>query len=167
MRHALPILMSVLLGAQAPAPKVPGAMVRLAPMVGTWSGEGWIRRGPGEPQRFRGQEVVEARLEGRVLLVEGRHLDARDGHPVHHAFAVISENSATGGYHFRSHLADGRSGDYLGEWREGAFVWFMDLPQGGRARYTIHIDGNTWKEVGEVERAGKWIPFFGMDMTRS
>lgn len=167
MRHALLFVLPVLLSAQTPAPVIPEAMARLAPMVGTWAGEGWIRRGPGEPQRFKGQEVVEARLDGRVLLVEGRHLDAKDSRPVHHAFAVISQDEAAGGYHFRSHLADGRSGDYRAEWKDGAFVWYMEIPHTGRMRYTIRIEGRTWKEVGEMEREGRWFPFFGMEMTRS
>ena len=168
MRLALLLAIPTLLSAQAPppAPGVPEAMLRLAPLVGTWTGEGWIRRGPGEPQRFKGKEVVEARLDGRVLLVEGRHLDAKDGHPVHQAFAVISQDEA-GGYHFRSHLADGRSGDYRAEWRDGAFVWYMEIPQAGRMRYTIRIEGSRWKEIGEMERDGKWLPFFGMEMTRA
>ena len=167
MHPALSLVLPTLLAAQVPRPALPEAMARLAPMVGTWTGEGWIRRGPGEPQRFKGREVVEARLDGRVLLVEGRHLDAQDGHPVHHAFAVISMDGTTGGYHFSSHLGDGRSGDYRAEWREGAFIWFMEIPQAGRMRYTIRIEGNHWKELGELEREGKWVPFFGMEMTRS
>lgn len=157
-----------LLSAQAPPPVAPApeAMVRLAPMAGRWAGEGWIRRGPGEPERFKGSETVEARLGGHVLVVEGRHVDAKDGHLVHQAFAVISFDPASGAYRFRSHLANGWGGDYRGEWKDGAFVWFMEMPRMGALRYTIRIQAGVWEEVGELEREGAWSKFFEMRMKR-
>ena len=165
---ALTALLAPALAAQAPPPTAPvsEAMGRLAPMAGRWAGEGWIRRGPGEPERFQGTETVEARLGGHVLLVEGRHLDAKDGRLVHHAFAVLSHDAARGVYRFRSHLANGLGGDYAGEWKDGAFVWTMALPRGGTARYTIRIQGDAWDEVGEMERQGAWVRFFEMRMKR-
>jgi hypothetical protein len=135
-------------------------------MIGHWAGEGWIRRGPGEPQRFKGTETVESRLGGHVLVVEGRHLDPKDGREVHHAFAVISYDPAQSAYRFRSHLANGLSGDHQAEWKEGAFVWSMEVPRVGTMRYTIRIKGNVWDEVGEMQREGVWHPFFEMHMKR-
>ena len=168
-RSALWLTLPMLLGAQAPPPatEAPEAMKRLAPMVGTWSGEGWIRRGPGEPQRFKGQETVEAKVGGHVLAIEGRHLDGQDGRVVHNAFAVLSYDATAGTYRFRSHLANGMAGDYSGEWKDGAFIWSMEIPQRGRMRYTIRIEGDAWTEVGEMERGGAWVPFFGMKMRRT
>ena len=158
-----------LLSAQAPPPVAPApeAMLRLAPMAGRWSGEGWIRRGPGEPETFKGTETVESRLGGHILLVEGKHQDAKDGHLVHHAFGVISFDAALGAYRFRSHLGNGRSGDYQGAWKDGAFVWSMDIPRAGTFRYTIRIQAGLWEEVGEMSReGGPWAKVFEMRMKR-
>lgn len=159
---------SLLLSAQAPPPvaPVPEAMLRVAPMVGPWAGEGWIRRGPGEPDRFKGTEVVEARLGGHVLVVEGRHHDPKDGRLVHHALGILSFDPAKGAYRFRSHLANGLSGDYPAEWKEGAFTWSMEIPRVGLARYTLRIQDNTWEEVGEMLREGTWVKFFELRMKR-
>ncbi len=162
------ILVGGLLDAQAPptvAP-VPEAMLRMGPMAGRWSGEGWIRRGPGEPERFKGTETVEPRLGGQVLVVEGRHQDVKDGRLIHHAFAVLSYDSVKATYRFRSHLANGMSGDYQAEWKDGAFVWSMEIPRVGTTRYTIRIKDGLWEEVGEMQREGTWIKFFDMRMKR-
>jgi len=159
---------SLLLSAQAPAPSapVPEAMLRLAPLAGHWAGDGWIRRGPGEPARFKGTETVEARLGGHVFVVEGRHLDPTDGRLIHHALGILSYDPAKGSYRFRSHLANGLSGDYQAEWKEGALVWSMDIPRVGTARYTIRIKDSLWEESGEMQREGAWIKFFEMRMKR-
>lgn len=161
-------LIGLLLNAQPPPPvaPVPEAMLRVGPMAGRWAGEGWIRRGPGEPDRFKGTETVEARLGGQVLVVEGRHLDPKDGRLVHHALGILSYDSAKGAYRFRSHLANGLSGDYQAEWKDGAFVWSMDIPRVGTTRYTIRIKDNLWEESGEMQREGAWIKFFEMRMQR-
>ncbi len=156
------------LSAQAPPPTapVPEAMLRVSPMAGRWVGEGWIRRGPGEPERFKGIETVESRLGGHVLVVEGRHLDPKDGRLVHHAFGVITYDTARAAYRFRSHLANGLSGDYQAEWKEGAFVWTLELPRVGTMRYTIRIKDGLWDEIGEMQREGLWNKIFEMRMKR-
>lgn len=161
-------LIGPLLLAQAPPPvaPVPEAMLRVGPMAGRWAGEGWIRRGPGEPERFKGTETVESRLGGHVLVVEGRHLDPKDGRLVHHAFATITYDTAKAAYRFRSHLANGLSGDHPAEWKEGAFIWSMELPRVGTMRYTIRIKDGLWDEIGEMQREGVWNKFFEMRMKR-
>lgn len=168
MRLLALLLVALPVWAQAPPPvaEVPEGMKRLAPWVGTWSGEGWMRFGPGEPEKFRSVETVETRLGGHVLVIEGRHHKIGSDALVHHAFGVVSLDAASGSYRFRSHLANGRSGDYAAEWKDGAFQWVLEIPGRGKQRFTIRISGQTWDETGEMERNGNWVPFFGMHLKR-
>jgi len=146
------------------------AMQAVAFLAGDWHGEGWMRRGPGEPSRFTSAETVESRLDGRVLLVEGLHYaitgeGAAPGPVVHHALAVLSWDAEAGRYRFRSYLADGRSGDYGGHLEDGAFVWGMELPDGAHTRYVIRVDDGRWVERGEYSRDGEtWNEFFHMEL---
>lgn len=134
---------------------------------GRWEGEGWARMGPGEPQPFRSSEVVESRLDGRVLIVEGLHHHKDSGEVVHHALATISWDPGTEKYSFRSHLANGRSGDHEAELVDGKFVWGMEIPNRGRIRYTIEIEDDRWHEVGEFTGDGEqWHQTFQMDLVR-
>lgn len=154
-------------GAAAEEPRDAGleAMKALPPLAGRWEGGGWIRQGPGEPERFVGEEQVEPRLDGRVLVIEGKHWSPDRSRVVHHAFAVLSADPGKQGYKFQTHLANGRGGDYSGHMDNGAFVWEMNSP-GGRIRYVIRIEGERWLEIGEFERDGKWHQFLEMDLKR-
>lgn len=171
------LLLATAVTVPAPAGEAAGsdpgmeAMQALEPLVGHWEGEGWMRMGPGEPNRFHSEETVESRLDGRVLIVEGLHRSGgegdEEGRVVHHALAVISHDPESGGYRFRSHLADGRGGDFDARMEDGAFVWGTATPR-GHIRYTIRIDGDRWEEVGERSPDGEtWQEFFGMSLTRT
>ena len=143
------------------------AMQAISFLTGEWEGSGWMQRGPGEPHRVDSREMVESRLDGRVLLVEGLHYAEGTQEVVHHAMAVLSYDPETKGYRFRSHLNNGRAGDYSAKLDGGNFVWMMEVP-GRSIRYTIKIEGNQWNEVGESSTDGEtWIQFFQMDLTRS
>lgn len=151
----------------AAAPPGSAAMAAVSFLVGNWEGSGWMRRGPGEPQRFQSLEIVESRLGGAILTIEGRHWDSDPNVFVHHAFAVLSPNAAADGYDFRSYLADGRGGMFQGRVAAGDFIWEMSPPDGSKIRYTIHVEGTKWHEIGEMSRDGKtWMQFFQMDLER-
>ena len=144
-----------------------GPMDAVAGMVGTWTGEGWIRMGPGEPIPFDSKETVESRLGGQALVVEGEHHAKSDGRLVHHAVALLSHDAEAGVYRFRTHVAGRGPGDFEGRVEDGAFVW-GGAAGPGKMRYTIRIDGDTWHEVGEFSRDGEtWNSFFQMDLKRT
>lgn len=144
------------------------AMQALPDLLGTWEGEGWMRRGPGEPTRFHSTETVESRLGGQVWLVEGVHRAEEGGATVHHALAMISWDPADGDYDFRSFVAGRGGGNFTGRVEDGAFVWRMETPDGGRIRYTIRVEDGTWREVGAFSRDGEtWNDFFGMELQRT
>jgi len=143
------------------------AMRAIGVFEGHWEGEGWSRRGPGEPQPFRSREVVESRLDGRVLIVEGLHYGKKSGEVVHHALATITYDPETGRYSFRSHLASGRSSDFDADLVDGRFVWGMEIPNRGSVRYTIEVANDAWREVGEFSADGQnWSQTFQMDLKK-
>lgn len=159
--------------AQPPAPPPLDAMEELGFLVGTWEGGGWMELEPGRRAEFESREVVEPRLGGRVLVVEGTHTAAIGEPPrpvvVHHALGVFSHDAAEG-YRFRTWLANGHTGDFAAELADdGALVWGHDDARRGRVRYTIRLgEGGEWVEVGEASRDGgtTWHQFFEMRLAK-
>jgi hypothetical protein len=150
---------------ERPADRGMEMMQALPRLAGRWEGSGTIRMGEGEPMPFVGEELVETRLDGRVVLIEGRHFLPDRSQMVHHAFAVITFDERSGGYRFRTQLSNGRGGDYPARMDGDALVWEIELPQ-GRMEYVITIDGDDWHETGRIERNGKWYDFFEMKLVR-
>lgn len=181
MTRALVAITCVLLAGGQAAAQTPGltdtatahrdAMEKVGWMVGTWEGSGWLAMGPTGRSEFRGRETVEARLDGLVLVVEGVHHAVggpKDGQLVHHALAFISWDPQSTQYRFRTHLAEGRAGDYTGRMENGAFVWGMESPR-GTMRYTIRLDEQgRWSEIGEHSTDGAtWRQVFAMELRRA
>jgi hypothetical protein len=144
-------------GAQAPDGSASRAAIdRLDFMVGRWKGEAWMQRGAEKIQTTM-TEVVERRLGGVALLVEGRgEVPASGAAParmVHHALAVVSFDPQTGTYTMRSYLANGLSGDFSLTPVEGGVQWSREVP-GGRVRNTARFGNGEWHEIGEFSRDG-------------
>lgn len=152
--------------AQAAEPEASDPMAPLTDMVGTWEGEGWMRRGDEEPSRFESREVVQSLLDGEALLIEGTHRDRETGELGHHAVALLSWDADAGVYRFRTHVAGRGPADFKGHMDDHVFVW--GGPAGpGQVRYRITIEGDTWREVGEFSRDGEnWNQFFEMSLER-
>jgi hypothetical protein len=143
------------------------AIADLGFLAGQWSGEGWIQMGPARTS-FRQTERVAPFLDGGILLVEGRGVDAQDSAKTHHhAFAVLSWNADDQRYDFRSYSA-GRSGTFPARLTgPGTLVWDMEMP-GRKVRYTIRVVDDTWTESGEFSPDGTtWREFFHMTLTRT
>src|ERR1700676_5355747 len=105
------LLLSVTLGAQQPQPNSVDvqrdAMHRLAFLAGRWSGPVTIARGP-EPIHLAQTENVEYKLDGLVLLIEGKSTGA-DGKAQFQAWATIAYDDATHAYRMRAY----NGGHYL------------------------------------------------------
>jgi hypothetical protein len=84
------------------------AMKKLQFLVGKWSGEADVTRGPGDLLKLTQTENVQYKLDGLVMLVEGEGRNA-DGNRVYSALATIAFDDAAGVYHFRAY----NSGRYL------------------------------------------------------
>jgi hypothetical protein len=84
------------------------AMQKLNFLVGKWTGNATITQGPGEPIKVTQTEVVQYKLDGLILLIEGTGRND-EGKAVFTALATISYDEETFTYHFRAY----NSGRYL------------------------------------------------------
>ena len=156
--------------AQAPAVAQRDAMKKLDFLVGEWKGEGWMEFAPGQRRTFRGTEVVQRKLQGLLLTIEGVHRSQAGGKAkeavVHNAFTVVSYDEKAKRYRFQAYTARGNHEDTEAKVRDGQLVWGMKVPQFGEVRYTItRDDKGRWFEVGEVSQDGKpWRKFFEMTL---
>jgi hypothetical protein len=106
------LLFSLTLVAQQPASSSVeaqrDAMRKLSFLSGHWSGPVTIVRGTGEPLHLTQTENVEYKLDGLVLLIEGRSTSA-SGKVMFSALATIAYDDASRSYRFRAY----HDGHYL------------------------------------------------------
>ena len=142
-------------------------MKKLDPMIGRWSGEGWIQQGASR-EEFTGTENVQRKIDGLALLIEGRFTDKKDSAKViHETLAVLNYNPKTGIYDFKTYLASGSSGNFTFKANAANYEWSLDFP-GNKILYTITIKDGVWNEIGKVSRdEGKtWFQFFEMNLKK-
>jgi hypothetical protein len=77
------------------------AMRKLSFLAGTWTGPVTIVRGP-QPLHLTQTEQVEYKLDGLVMLIEGKSTDS-DGKSSFQALATVSYDEASHVYHFRAY----------------------------------------------------------------
>jgi hypothetical protein len=78
------------------------AMKKLEFLVGKWSGDASVARGPGEPMKLIQTEDVQYKMDGLVLLIEGTGRNP-DGQVAFRALATVSYDDAASTYHFRAY----------------------------------------------------------------
>lgn len=149
------ILVALGLPAQPPPGSVQAqreAMQKLAFLAGQWSGPVTILRGPGDPLRLTQTESVEYKLDGLVLLIEGRSTGA-DGKAQFEALATIAYDDATHAYRIRAYNAGHYVDTELAVARDG-FSW--GFPAGpARVVNTMHLNARgQWQETTEVAFGG-------------
>ena len=160
LRHVRSVMLLVVcmvacsfpLAAQGPNPysanKQREAMQKLGFLIGRWSGSVAIFHGPGETLHLNQTEQVESKLDGLVLLVEGKSTNA-DGKVEFNALATIAYDDVSDTYRFRAY----RGGQYLDTVLSvlpGGFSWSFDA---GPAHIvnTMHLSARgEWNEVTNV-----------------
>ena len=148
------------------------AMKKLDFLIGQWKGEGWMEFAPGQRRTFKGTEVVQGKLDGLLLAIEGLHRgqvgDKKEEVVVHNAFALVSYDDKAKRYRFQAFTSRGNYEDAEAKVSEGQLVWGMKVPQFGDVRYTIKLDDKgRWLEIGEVSRDGNtWRQYFEMTLQR-
>jgi hypothetical protein len=114
-------------------------------------------------------ETVERRLDGAVLLVEGRgtvQVPGGEERIVHHALGVVSFDPQSGAYSLRSYLGTGQSGEFALTLGESSVQWSREVP-GGRIRNTARYTTSEWHEIGEFSRDGtSWTQVMELKLRR-
>jgi len=147
------------------------AMKRLDFLVGQWKGEGWMQVA-GQRRTFKGTEVVQRKLDGLLVAIEGLHRgqvgEKGEEGVVHHAFALVSYDDKAKRYRFQAFTGQGTYEDAEAKVSDAQLVWGMKVPQFGDIRLTIKLDDKgRWFETGEMSRDGKmWQQFFEMTLQR-
>jgi hypothetical protein len=97
----------------ADLPRVPDltaqrvAMKKLGFLVGKWSGEARLLRGPGEWVDLQQSEEAQYKLDGLILVIEGVGRTKSDGQSVLQALGLLSFDDETATYRIRA-FNDGR-----------------------------------------------------------
>jgi len=154
--------------AQAPASGQRAEMKRLDWLAGQWKGAGWIQMGPQGRKEFTQIETVQSKLDGLVLLIEGQGKSKEDGSTVHSALALVSYDDRAKTFRWRALTGEGRQTDTEAKVGANTMEWGLEIPQGGRMRYTIKLnEKGEWFEVGEMTQDGQtWHKFFEMTLQR-
>jgi hypothetical protein len=170
---AIVMLMATSLStAQPPIAPTQQAMKKLDFLVGQWKGEGWLEFAPGQRRTFKGVEIVQLKLDGLILTIDGMHRGQVGGNGeegvVHNAFALVTYDDKNKRYRFQGFTARGNHEDTEAKVTNGQIVWGMKIPQFGDVRYVIKLDDKgRWFEIGEVSQDGKEPRrFFEMTLAR-
>jgi hypothetical protein len=137
------------------------AMRKLSFLAGHWSGPVTIVRGPGEALHLTQTEDVEYKLDGLVLLIEGKSTSA-DKKVLFSALATIAYDDASQTYRFRAYN-DGHYLDTELSVPANGFSWSFTA---GPAHIvnTMHLTGKgEWDEVTEAT-VGNSPPHRSVDM---
>jgi hypothetical protein len=124
------------------------AMKKLSFLVGHWSGPVTVTRGPGEPLHLTQTEDVEYKLEGLVMLIEGRSTGT-DGKAQFEALATIAYDDVAKAYRIRAYNG-GRYLDTELTVHGDGFAWGFDAGP-AKVRNTMHLTAKgEWQETTEV-----------------
>ena len=169
MRILAALFLCISLFAQAPptqaSPEHVAAMKKFDFLLGEWRGESWTLVGK-EKRTTTGTEIVQSKLNGLVVTVDGTFKDAR-GQTVHSAFGVFSFNPRSDLYRFQAHTAAGQMADAKVSMRDQGFDWSFEASPGVQVKYEVRLDEKgEWVEKGEMTREGTKVQFFEMRMRK-
>jgi hypothetical protein len=159
------ILCNLCLAAQQPASNSVeaqrAAMRKLSFLAGHWSGPATVIPGPGEPLHLTQTEDVEYKLDGLVLLIEGKGTSP-DGNAAFRGLATVAYDEASHSYRFRAYH-DGHYLDTELTVLTNGFSWgFTSGP--AQIVNTMHLtDKGQWSEVTDVT-VGSNPPHRSFDM---
>ena len=138
-----------------------GAMRKLLFLTGHWTGPVTIVRGPGEALHLTQTEEVEYKLDGLILLIEGKSTRV-DGKVLFSALATVAYDDASHTYRFRAY----HDGHYLDTELSAAANGFSWGFAAGPAHImnTMHLtEKGEWDEVTDVT-VGSNPPHRSVDM---
>ena len=126
------------------------AMGKLKFLVGKWSGDATVQRGPKETVKVKQSEDVQFKLGGLLLLIEGTGRNPDTGDAMFNALATVAYDDAAQVYHFRA-FNDGRYVDSELKVPENGFEWgYKSGPVD--VRFVMRLnDKGEWVETGDVK----------------
>jgi len=113
MLRSVLVCMALLVPCMAQPPRVPdleaqrAALKKLDFLVGKWSGEARVLRGPGELLDLIQTEEAQYKLDGLILIIEGVGKTKAAGKVALQALGIVSYDDEAGTYHMRAYN-DGR-----------------------------------------------------------
>jgi hypothetical protein len=122
------------------------AMKKLAFLIGKWSGEATVLRGPGQFAELSQTEEAQFKLDGLILMIEGIGRTKSDGNPVLQALGLISFDDLSGNYRMRA-FNDGR-------WLE-TDVKLLDEPNAISWGFTLGEIST--QSVLRIDEKGDWV----------
>jgi hypothetical protein len=124
--------------------------------------------GPGPKEEFSQTEIVEWKLGGGLLLIEGiGKTRAPEAKETHHAFAVVSFDPMGKKYRFSSYIVGRPPLDVEPKFGPNTMTWEFEPQPGSHIRYTTTVSEVTWHEIGEFSRDGtSWSQFFEMTLKK-
>lgn len=137
-------------------------------MVGRWEGKGWFMQRDGSRMNFTGSEIVQSKLQGRALLVEGLfHAEAKPDEVVHQTLAVVTYDPNQKTHLMRANLFNMPYGEHKLTVTLEGFTWSLGGPNAPPIIYTAALKGDEWVEVGEISMEGRpKMQFFEMRLKR-
>ena len=140
-------------------------------MLGTWKGEGWVKKGP-VAQTFQLTEIISSKVNGAVLSIDGAGVaidtSTNETKKVHDAFGVIYYDEKTQGFRIMAFSSAAAQKD-VAFIREGKTItWGFKVDNGGEVRFTENFsEEGRWTTVGEYSGGGnKWFTFLKYDLER-
>ena len=127
------------------------AMKKLGFLVGEWSGEASVLRGPGQFVDLAQSESAQFKLGGLVLVIEGIGRTKADGKLALQALGLISFDDETGTFRMRA-FNDGRWLETEVQLAEGenSISWGFALGE-FKTKTVMRINENgEWTELGEL-----------------
>ncbi len=127
------------------------AMAKLGFLVGEWSGEASVLRGPGQFVELAQTESAQFKLDGLVLMIEGVGRSKADGKLVLQALGLISFDDEIRAFRMRA-FNDGRWLESEVKLADGAnsISWGFTLGDfKTKTVMRINEDGE-WTELGEL-----------------
>src|SRR5258705_3486870 len=142
----------------AQLPRVPvieaqrAAMKKLNFLIGKWSGEARVLRGPGEPVELVQTEEAQYKLDGLILTIEGIGRTKLDGKIALQALGIVSYDDEAEAYRMRAYN-DGRyleSEIKLSENGQG-IRWGFTLGEIKTSSVLRINEEGQWTELSEIE----------------
>ena len=144
-----------------------GSLTGLDALKGKWAGTGWYQMGPGPKSPIEQTEHVYSKLDGKLLVIEGRGVDPESGNEKFAAYGVLNYSAPNNTLLFNAYTQEGYHTMAHATLDGNIFTWWFDKPNGGTIKYIITFDEHTWSEDGLYSPDGNtWYTFFHMDLKK-